>query len=73
MGFKQYYIKSLIKEANVDIFDDVIKKATKEIFKVVDIIVRGGQRIFRLAPVGKKNAKEFDIDNRTFNKEFVAT
>ena len=71
MGFKNYYHKSLIKESAVEIFDDVKKKATKEIFKVVDIIVKGGQRIFRLAPVGQKGAKEFDVDNQTFNKEFI--
>ena len=54
-----------------DIFDDIKKKATKEVFKVIDIIVRGGQRIFRLAPVGQKDAKEFEVSNKIFNKEFV--
>ncbi len=68
MKFKEY---QNLTEANVDVFDDVKKKATKEIFKVVDILIKAGQRFFKLSPTGQKNAKEFEVDNKTFNKEYM--
>ena len=59
---------------DVEEFDDVKQKASKKLFKVVEILMKGGARVFKLRPLeGKATASdEFDVDNKKFFKEYVA-
>jgi hypothetical protein len=59
---------------DVEEFDDVKSKASKKLFKVVEILMKGGARVFKLRPLeGKATASdEFDVENKKFFKEYVA-
>ena len=59
---------------DVEEFDEVKQKASKKLFKVVEIIIKAGARGFRLRPLdGKSKASdEFNVDNKKFFKEYVA-
>lgn len=63
------YLKEdeILLEAKVDLFDDVINKLTKKIFKVVDMAT--GK--VRLSPTNEKNPKEFEVDRKIFNKDYA--
>ena len=58
----------------VEEFDEVKNKASKKLFKVVEILMKGSARVFRLRPLeGKATASdEFDVENKKFFKEYVA-
>lgn len=65
----------LIEEAfTVEEFDEVVKKVSKKLFRVVEIIVKDSTRVFMLRPLdGKAKASdEFSVDNQKFFKEYQA-
>ena len=57
----------------VDEFDEVKNKA-KKLFKVVEILMKGSARVFKLRPLekGSTASDEFDVENKKFFKEYVA-
>ena len=58
----------------VEEFDEVKNKVSKKLFKVVEILMKGGARVFKLRPLeGKATASdEFDVENKKFFKEYVS-
>lgn len=59
----------------IEEFDEVTHKATKKLYKVVEIETKGGARVYTLRPLEKgKNTSEneFKVDTKTITKEYVA-
>ena len=65
----------IVLNEQIEEFEDVAHKATKKLFKVVEIETKGGTRVYTLRSLekGKNTAEnEFKVDNKTFTKEYVA-
>ena len=60
-------IDGALNEATIEVFDDVKDKKTNKTFKVVELETG----TVRLSPTGEKNPKEFNVDRKTFNKNYI--